>query len=48
MSLYVQKMYLLRLTLPTVPLNREWSKTDAKAYKKEIFECLNKEFNVKF
>lgn len=28
--------------------NREWSKTDAKAYKKEIFECLNKEFNVKF
>ena len=21
--------------------NREWSKTDAKAYKKEIFECLN-------
>lgn len=27
---------------------REWSKTDAKAYKKEIFECLNKEFNVKF
>ena len=30
------------------PTNREWSKTDAKAYKKEIFECLNKEFNVKF
>ena len=28
--------------------NREWSKTDAKAYKKEISECLNKEFNVKF
>ena len=28
--------------------NRDWSKTDAKAYKKEIFECLNKEFNVKF
>ena len=28
--------------------NREWSKIDAKAYKKEMFECLNKEFDVKF
>lgn len=26
--------------------NREWSKTDAQAYRQEIYECLKEEFNV--
>ena len=26
--------------------NREWSRTDAKAYRQEMYDCLKKEFNV--
>ena len=26
--------------------NREWSRTDAKAYKQEMYDCLKEEFNV--
>ncbi len=27
---------------------REWSRTDAKAYKKEMYDCLKTEFNIQF
>jgi hypothetical protein len=26
--------------------NREWSRTDAQAYRQEMYDCLKKEFNV--